>query len=112
MTAVHPASRGILRPVSRSVPPPHPPARSVVRAFDVLDRLEPEVLLDYLVHRLIGHLDAGTPDPDLEPEETDDDDQAEEDPLSPSTLRPERDGFVRVWRKPARFRTTLAEVAS
>ena len=95
MTAVHPASRSVLRPVSRRAPHSHPPARSVLKAFDVLDRLEPDVLLDYLVHRLIGHLDAGTPDPDLEPEETDDDDQAEE----ASTLRPERDGFVRVWRK-------------
>ena len=76
-----------------------PSSRSIQRAIGVLERL-PAVALANLAERIIHRLDAVTPDPDLEPEETDDDDQAEEDPLPPGTLRPERDGLVRVWRRP------------
>lgn len=85
-----------------------PTARTIQRAIGVLERL-PAIALADLAERIIEHLDAGTPDPDLEPEE-DDDDEAEED-SPPGTLRPERDGFVRVWRRPARV-TVVPEVAT
>ena len=75
-----------------------PTARTIQRAIGVLERLPPAALA-HLAERLIDRLDTVTPDPDLEPEE-DDDDDGEEEPLPPGTLRPEREGFVRVWRKP------------
>lgn len=78
----------------------YPSARSIQHAIGVLERL-PAIALAEVAERLIDRLDAVTPDPDLEPE-VDDDDQAEEEMLPPGTLRPERDGFVRVWRRPNR----------
>ena len=76
-----------------------PSARTIQRAIGVLERLPP-VALAHLAERLIDRLDTLTPDPDLEPEEDDDDQAEEDDPLPPGTLRPERDGLVRVWRGP------------
>ena len=104
----------------------YPNARSVRHAFTVIKRLPPEALFD-LTERLIDRLDRAELDPDFEPEEDacdagecggvplqgdgcpgdagdaepeeDNGDDPEEEPLSPGNLRPERDGFVRVWRK-------------